>query len=135
MVITDDKELARRAKHLTPTAKVPHPYEFVHDEVGYNYRLPNLNAALGCAQMELLPKMLEIKAEVAARYRDFFAGTGVRFVEPLPGTTANCRKACRRALANARGQQPTAGAGQCGVLLRGEQRGQFLDRCAHGGSL
>lgn len=89
MIITDDEVLARRAKHLTTTAKVPHPYEFVHDEVGYNYRMPNLNAALGCAQMELLPKMLEIKAEVAARYRDFFAGTGVRFVEPLPGTTAN----------------------------------------------
>lgn len=89
MIITDDEALARRAKHLTTTAKVPHPYEFVHDEVGYNYRMPNLNAALGCAQMELLPKMLEIKAEVAARYRDFFAGTGVRFVEPLPGTTAN----------------------------------------------
>ena len=89
MIITDDEALAKRAKHLTTTAKVPHPYEFVHDEVGYNYRLPNLNAALGCAQMELLPKMLEIKAEVAARYRGFFAGTGVRFVEPLPGTTAN----------------------------------------------
>ena len=89
MIITDDEELARRAKHLTTTAKVPHPYEFVHDEVGYNYRLPNLNAALGCAQMELLPKMLEIKAEVAARYREFFAGTDVRFVDPLPGTTAN----------------------------------------------
>ena len=89
MIVTDDEALARRAKHLTTTAKIPHPYEFVHDEVGYNYRLPNLNAALGCAQMELLPKMLEIKAEVAARYRKFFAGTGIRFVEPLPGTTAN----------------------------------------------
>ena len=89
MIVTDDEALARRAKHLTTTAKIPHPYEFVHDEVGYNYRLPNLNAALGCAQMELLPRMLEIKAEVAARYRGFFAGTGIRFVEPLPGTTAN----------------------------------------------
>ena len=89
MIITDDEAIARRAKHLTTTAKIPHPYEFVHDEVGYNYRLPNLNAALGCAQMELLPRMLEIKAEVAARYREFFAGTGIRFVEPLPGTTAN----------------------------------------------
>lgn len=89
MIITDDEDLARRAKHLTTTAKVPHPYEFVHDEIGYNYRMPNLNAALGCAQMELLPKMLEIKAEVAQRYREFFAGTDIRFVEPLPGTTAN----------------------------------------------
>lgn len=89
MIVTDDEAIAQRAKHLTTTAKIPHPYEFVHDEVGYNYRLPNLNAALGCAQMERLPEMLAIKAEVAARYREFFAGTGVRFVEPLPGTTAN----------------------------------------------
>ncbi len=58
MILTDDPELAARAKHLTTTAKVPHPYEFVHDATGYNYRLPNLNAALGCAQMERLPEML-----------------------------------------------------------------------------
>ena len=89
MIVTDDEAIAKRAKHLTTTAKIPHPYEFVHDEVGYNYRLPNLNAALGCAQMERLPQMLAIKAEVAARYREFFAGTGVRFVEPLPGDRAN----------------------------------------------
>ena len=89
MIVTDDEALARRAKHLTTTAKIPHPYEFVHDEVGYNYRLPNLNAALGCAQMETLPKMLEIKREIADRYRQFFAGTDMRFVDPLPGDTAN----------------------------------------------
>ena len=89
MIITDDEALASRAKHLTTTAKVPHPYEFVHDEVGYNYRLPNLNAALGCAQMERLGRMLEIKAEVARGYRAFFDGTGVHFVEPLPGTRTN----------------------------------------------
>jgi aminotransferase in exopolysaccharide biosynthesis len=89
MIVTDDEALARRAKHLTTTAKIPHPFEFVHDEVGYNYRLPNLNAALGCAQMERLPEMLAIKAEVARRYAEFFAGTGIRFVEPLPGCIAN----------------------------------------------
>ena len=89
MIVTDDEETARRGKHLTTTAKVPHPYEFVHDEVGFNYRLPNLNAALGCAQMEKLPAMLAAKLEVARRYREFFAGTGVRFVEALPGTVAN----------------------------------------------
>ncbi|KIQ97489.1 LegC family aminotransferase [Lysobacter sp. A03] len=89
MIITDDEVLAKRAKHLTTTAKVPHPYEFVHDEVGYNYRMPNLNAALGCAQMELLPQMLAIKAEVAARYREFFAGQGVRFIDAPEGTTSN----------------------------------------------
>ena len=89
MIVTDDEALARRAKHLTTTAKIPHPYEFVHDEVGYNYRLPNLNAALGCAQMETLPVMLEIKREIAAKYREFFAGTEVRFVDPLEGDVAN----------------------------------------------
>ena len=89
MIITDDEALARRAKHLTTTAKIPHPYEFVHDEVGYNYRLPNLNAALGCAQMERLREMLAIKADVAARYAAFFEGSGIRFVQPIAGTTAN----------------------------------------------
>ncbi len=89
MLITDDAALAKRAKHLTTTAKVPHPYEFVHDEVGYNYRLPNLNAALGCAQMEKLPQMLAIKADVAARYAAFFEGTGIRFVTAPAGTTSN----------------------------------------------
>lgn len=89
MIVTDDEGLAKRAKHLTTTAKIPHPFEFVHDEVGYNYRLPNLNAALGCAQMERLPEMLTIKAEVARRYAEFFADTGTRFVEPLSGCIAN----------------------------------------------
>jgi aminotransferase in exopolysaccharide biosynthesis len=89
MIVTDDEVLAKRAKHLTTTAKIPHPYEFVHDEVGYNYRLPNLNAALGCAQMERLPEMLAIKADVAKRYAAFFEGTGTRFVQPIEGATAN----------------------------------------------
>lgn len=89
MIITDDEALAKRAKHLTTTAKIPHPYEFVHDEVGYNYRMPNLNAALGCAQMERLPEMLKIKAQVAQRYADFFAKTDIRLVQPIQGATAN----------------------------------------------
>lgn len=89
MIITDDEVMAKRAKHLTTTAKVPHPYEFVHDEIGFNYRMPNLNAALGCAQMEVLPKMLEIKREVAARYEGFFKDSGVEFVKERDGTTAN----------------------------------------------
>lgn len=89
MIITDDEALAKRAKHLTTTAKIPHPYEFVHDEVGYNYRLPNLNAALGCAQMARLPEMLAAKAEVGAQYRAAFDGQNIRFVEPRPGTRWN----------------------------------------------
>jgi perosamine synthetase len=89
MIITDDEALAKRAKHLTTTAKVPHPYEFVHDEIGYNYRLPNLNAALGCAQMARLPEMLKAKAEVGDAYRRFFADQAARFIEPRAGTDWN----------------------------------------------
>lgn len=89
MIVTDDEKLAKRAKHLTTTAKVPHPYEFVHDEVGYNYRLPNLNAALGCAQIEMLPAMLEIKADIASRYRAFCAENGIRFADAPDGTRPN----------------------------------------------
>lgn len=89
MIITDDEALAKRAKHVTTTAKIPHPYEFVHDEVGYNYRLPNLNAALGCAQMEMLPQMLVIKADVAARYAAFFEKIDIHYVRAPGGTTAN----------------------------------------------
>lgn len=89
MIITDDEQLAKRAKHITTTAKVPHPYEFVHDEVGYNYRLPNLNAALGCAQMERLPWMLEQKQQVTDKYHAFFGRLGVQMANPLPGCKAN----------------------------------------------
>lgn len=89
MILTDNEELARRAKHLTTTAKVPDPWEFFHDEVGYNYRLPNLNAALGCAQMEKLTTMLAIKAEVADRYRQFCTTNDLHFVDAPAGTTPN----------------------------------------------
>lgn len=87
MLLTDDDQLAKRAKHLTTTAKVPHRYEFTHDEIGFNYRLPSLNAALGCAQMEQLPRIIEIKSQIAAQYRSFFKTIGVEMVEPL----AYCR--------------------------------------------
>ncbi len=73
MIVTSDKALAKRAKHITTTAKAPHPYEYIHDEIGYNYRLPNINAALGCAQMEQLAEILENKRETAAAYRRYFA--------------------------------------------------------------
>ena len=89
MIITDDEALAKRAKHLTTTAKIPHAYEFAHDEVGYNYRLPNLNAALGCAQMERLPEFLAIKADIAERYKVFCAENGLAFVGARTGTTPN----------------------------------------------
>ncbi len=86
MILTSE-ELAARAKHLTTTAKKPHAYEYVHDELGYNYRLPNLNAALGCAQLEQLETFIEAKRALAAAYEGFFSGTNLEFVkEP-----ADCR--------------------------------------------
>jgi aminotransferase in exopolysaccharide biosynthesis len=72
-ILTDDSDLARRAKHLTTTAKIPHTWEYRHDEIGYNYRLPNLNAALGCAQLEKLPSMLAAKRELFNQYQAAFA--------------------------------------------------------------
>ena len=81
-IITNNAELARHAKHLTTTAKLPHAWEYRHDEVGYNYRLPNLNAALGCAQLEQLPAMLAAKRELFRRYRTAFAHVeGVTLME------------------------------------------------------
>ena len=72
-LLTNDAELARHAKHLTTTAKLPHAWEYRHDEIGYNYRMPNLNAALGCAQLEQLPAMLAAKRELFQRYQAAFA--------------------------------------------------------------
>ena len=89
-ILTDDSELARRAKHLTTTAKRPHRWEFFHDESAWNYRMPNLNAALGCAQMERLPDFLSRKREVAARYRAAFRDVvGMRFVPEPAGCCSN----------------------------------------------
>lgn len=71
-ILTDDPELARQAKHLTTTARVPHRWKFSHDAIGFNYRLPNLNAALGCAQLEVLPDFLRRKRQLAERYAAAF---------------------------------------------------------------
>lgn len=79
-LVTNDEALAKLAKHLTTTAKLPHQWAFNHDQVGYNYRLPNINAALGCAQMEQLPGFLEKKRALAERYRLRFCGLkGIKF--------------------------------------------------------
>jgi perosamine synthetase len=83
-ILTNDAALARHAKHLTTTAKLPHAWEYRHDEIGFNYRLANLNAALGCAQLEQLPAMLTAKKALFARYQRAFAQvTGVKLmIEP-----------------------------------------------------
>ena len=81
-ILTDNAELARHAKHLTTTAKQPHAWEYRHDEIGYNYRMPNINAALGCAQLEQLPTMLAAKRELFQRYQaEFTSVPGIRLME------------------------------------------------------
>ena len=89
-IITNDAQLARRAKHLTTTAKQPHKWAFFHDEVGYNFRMPNLNAALGCAQLEQLEGFVAAKRELAMRYsRAFVDVAGVSLFTERAGTRAN----------------------------------------------
>jgi dTDP-4-amino-4,6-dideoxygalactose transaminase len=86
MLLFKDEELGKYAKHLTTQAKVPHKWAFYHDHIGYNYRMPNINAALGCAQMENLDRFVENKRETAALYQRFFEGSDIQFFhEP-----ANC---------------------------------------------
>jgi perosamine synthetase len=90
MIITDDPELGTRAKHLTTTAKVPHEWEFEHDEVAWNYRMPNLNAALGVSQFAKLPRYRAQKRVLAERYAAAFADLdGVTFMSEPPGTSSN----------------------------------------------
>ncbi len=89
-LLINDTALAKRAKHLTTTAKVPHRWEYRHDEVGYNYRLPNINAALGCAQLEQLPNFLNAKRKLFCQYAAAFAGvTGTRIVREPDGCRSN----------------------------------------------
>ena len=89
-VITNDTALAKRIKHLTTTAKQPHKWAFFHDEVGYNFRMPNLNAALGCAQLEQLTGFVSAKRDLALRYaRAFSDVVGASLFIERPGTRAN----------------------------------------------
>lgn len=89
IIVTNDEKLADKAKYLTTTAKVPHPWEFYHDEVGYNFRLPNLNAALLCAQLESLDAFILDKTDTFKQYAGFFENHSIRFKIPLEGTYSN----------------------------------------------
>ncbi|MEK9657136.1 MAG: LegC family aminotransferase [bacterium] len=89
MIVTDDEYLAKRAKHLTTTAKVPHQWDYVHDEIGYNYRMPNINAALGCAQMEHLDQLINIKRELAKTYQALFDDLDIKCVQEPDNTRSN----------------------------------------------
>lgn len=81
MILTNDEELSIKAKHITTQAKIPHRWEFAHDEIGYNYRLTNIGAALGCAQMEQLSRFVEYKRMLANEYKEFFANTDLKLFE------------------------------------------------------
>jgi aminotransferase in exopolysaccharide biosynthesis len=89
MILTNDEAIAKHAKHITTQAKVPHRWEFFHDEIAYNYRLTNINAALGCAQMESLPKFLEKKRQLAKRYETFFFDTEYTFFSEPKDSQSN----------------------------------------------
>lgn len=89
MIITNNEDIAKRAKHLTTQAKVPHRWEFVHDDIGYNYRLPNINAALACAQMESIEKFISAKRNLAFSYQSFFKKTPYRFIKESEHARAN----------------------------------------------
>lgn len=89
VIVTDDENLAKRAKHITTTAKIPHKWEYVHDEIAYNYRLPNLNAALLCAQLENLENFLINKQELASIYERFFSDTTIAFIKEPQNAHSN----------------------------------------------
>lgn len=88
-IITDNEALAKKAKHLTTQAKVPHAWEFNHDMIGYNFRMPNLNAALACAQMEQLPSFVENKRTTAKAYETFFQSVNINFISEPPNSKSN----------------------------------------------
>ncbi|GBF41332.1 UDP-4-amino-4-deoxy-L-arabinose--oxoglutarate aminotransferase [Leptospira ellinghausenii] len=88
-VVTDDESLGKRLKHITTTAKVPHPWEYSHDELGFNYRMPNLNAALACAQLEQLDDFLREKRALSLKYIQFFENTKVIFKKEIENSVSN----------------------------------------------
>lgn len=89
MILTNDQKLAERAKHITTTAKVPNSYEYIHDEIGYNYRMTNVNAALGVAQMEYINKILDNKKETAEFYNTFFQNSEITFCDQPINSSSN----------------------------------------------
>ena len=88
-IVSNNIKLAEKGKYLTTTAKQPHPYEYFHDELGYNFRMPNINAALACAQLEQLDSFLSEKRDLAQIHADFFKTNGIHFRSELPETKAN----------------------------------------------
>ena len=90
VIVTDDESLAKKAKHLTTTAKIPHPYEYRHDMIGYNYRMPNLNASLLVAQLEQLDNFVESKRKLAKKYEEFFKNyDDIEFIKEPQNSKSN----------------------------------------------
>lgn len=89
VIVTNNHDLGTYGKFLTTTAKEPHPYDYIHNELGYNYRMPNINAALACAQLENLNSFLDDKRELAHLYADFFKTQGIKFRKETKNTKAN----------------------------------------------
>jgi perosamine synthetase len=89
MLLTNDEELGKHLKHITTQAKIPHPWEYAHDFVGYNYRMPNLNAAIGVAQMEKLEEILASKRLIAEKYVAFFRNGDIQFVTQPKNSISN----------------------------------------------
>jgi len=88
-IVTNNEALAKRAKYLTTQAKVPHRWNFVHDEIGYNYRMPNINAALMCAQLEQLDTFIKNKRELALLYSNFFKNSDIQFITEPSNSKSN----------------------------------------------
>jgi perosamine synthetase len=89
MIITNDENFAKKARHITTTAKIPHKWEYIHDKVGYNYRLTNINAALGVAQMEYFDVIIKNKRETARLYENFFYNKKINFLKEPKNSRSN----------------------------------------------
>ena len=88
-IITNDDILAIKAKHLTTTAKIPHKWDFYHDQLGYNYRMPNINAAILVAQLEQLDSILVSKRKIAQEYKNFFKNKSIKYIDVIKDTKSN----------------------------------------------
>ena len=89
MIVTDDEEFAKKAKHITTTGKIPHKWEFIHDVVAYNFRLTNVNAAIGVAQFEYIERIISNKRETARLYKEFFKNSDVDFFSEPESAKSN----------------------------------------------
>lgn len=89
MLITNDDNIAIKAKHITTTAKIPHCWDYEHDMIGFNYRLPNINAALGCAQLEKLSLILERKKVLSKKYEVFFKDKSIKYIKGIQESNSN----------------------------------------------